>query len=181
MTNCVEWMDLKMKNLKKKKNQTTKLINIKNSIITRKKLLPGQGLYITATILLVIAILLVLLLHICPVKITFHYPCLLKEIFHIYCPGCGGTRAINELMHFHFLKSFLSNPIVIYLAGIYLYYYIGTTLAILYKGRRIFFHAGNWMWIMGLIIIVLNTILRNYLAIKYGIDYLGDIAQYWLK
>ena len=145
----------------------------------RKQLLPGQGWYIASTIFLITAIVFFIILQCYPVTISFHYPCLWKEIMHMYCPGCGGTRAVNELLHFHFIKSFLSNPIVIYLAGVFLYYYVGTTLAVWCKGRRIFFRAGNWIWIAGVSIIVLNTILRNYLAIIYGIDYLGDIASYW--
>lgn len=33
--------------------------------------------------------------------------CSFKTKFHIYCPGCGGTRALKALLQFHPIKSFV--------------------------------------------------------------------------
>ena len=145
----------------------------------KRNLLPGQAFYIAATIFLALGILAVIAAKFVNITISFHYPCVLKEVFHIYCPGCGGTRAVNELLHLHIVQSFLANPIVLYMAGIFLYYYIGTTLAVWCQGRRRFFRGGKWIWVVGIIVFVANVVLRNYLAMVYGIDYLGDIAKYW--
>lgn len=41
--------------------------------------------------------------------------CRFREIYHLYCPGCGGTRAIIELLHMHLLKSLYYNPLPVYL------------------------------------------------------------------
>ena len=45
--------------------------------------------------------------------------CRFSQSFHLYCPGCGGTRAVKHLLHFDLVRSFLSHPIPIY-AGILL-------------------------------------------------------------
>lgn len=41
--------------------------------------------------------------------------CRFREIYHLYCPGCGGTRAMIELLHMHLLKSLYYNPLPVYL------------------------------------------------------------------
>lgn len=40
--------------------------------------------------------------------------CVLLEKYQIYCPGCGGTRAIKALLQGEFIKSFWYHPIVLY-------------------------------------------------------------------
>ena len=42
--------------------------------------------------------------------------CILHDWFHIYCPLCGGTRAVDELLHFHLLGSLRFHPLVIVFA-----------------------------------------------------------------
>ena len=39
--------------------------------------------------------------------------CLLLNLTGYYCPGCGGTRAFENLVHLHLLKSFYYNPVVL--------------------------------------------------------------------
>ncbi|MDP4178320.1 MAG: DUF2752 domain-containing protein [Bacillota bacterium] len=48
--------------------------------------------------------------------------CLFRTIFHLYCPGCGATRATYELIHGNILKALrfnllyvLSIPFMVYL------------------------------------------------------------------
>lgn len=42
------------------------------------------------------------------------FPCLFHFITGLYCPGCGGTRAIRALFHGEILKSFCYHPFVLY-------------------------------------------------------------------
>ena len=46
-------------------------------------------------------------------KITGIPPCLLKELFGLNCPLCGGTRCVNALMHLSIKKAVWYNPMVI--------------------------------------------------------------------
>ena len=38
----------------------------------------------------------------------------------IYCPACGGTRAVISLFHFDLISSIMFNPIVIYFLQLYI-------------------------------------------------------------
>ena len=40
-------------------------------------------------------------------------PCSFKELTHLYCPGCGGTRAVWYLLHGDLLASFRHNILLI--------------------------------------------------------------------
>lgn len=45
-------------------------------------------------------------------------PCPMLQLFGIYCPGCGGTRAVEALLHGHLLQSLWFHPLVPYAAVI---------------------------------------------------------------
>lgn len=60
---------------------------------------------------------------------VYHHPllsalamCPTRLFFHIYCPFCGGTRALILLLHGRFITSFLTNPVTLVLAAVCLYY-----------------------------------------------------------
>lgn len=42
------------------------------------------------------------------------FPCLFHWITGLYCPGCGGTRAIGALLQGQLLKSFCYHPFVLF-------------------------------------------------------------------
>lgn len=106
--------------------------------------------------------------------------CAMKLLFHLYCPGCGGTRAIDAFLHGQLITSFLYNPVILYLACYFLSYYIPATLRI----------AGIWKQklngmvyvyiLIGLLaVIIIHFIVRNLLLVFGGIDYIGECIQYW--
>jgi len=47
--------------------------------------------------------------------------CLIHYYTGYNCPGCGGTRAFDAMIHFHWIKSFLYHPAVLAILGIHLY------------------------------------------------------------
>lgn len=113
-------------------------------------------------------------------EVTFTFmPCILHDIVHIYCPGCGGTRALVALLNFNFIESFLSNPLVIFILIIFSYFYFGILITILKNNGKQYFKFGNWI-IYGLVIILIFTgIIRNIIMVFNGYDYLGDLYRYW--
>ena len=46
-------------------------------------------------------------------KNLIHIPCVFKTISHIPCPGCGLTRAMREVLQFHFSKAVYYNILII--------------------------------------------------------------------
>jgi hypothetical protein len=49
-------------------------------------------------------------------------PCILYTWFHIPCPGCGGTRAVQYLLQGNILDSLRAHPLVLYGVICYLYF-----------------------------------------------------------
>ena len=107
--------------------------------------------------------------------------CYLSEHYHLYCPSCGGTRALKLFVQGHFIKSLLSNPIPVYTAVLVIR--IWTALLIngfTNKGKekpvKVMYQWEMW----GILVVIAGFfILRNVLLVVFGVDYLGDLASYW--
>ena len=108
--------------------------------------------------------------------IPFSY-CGFHDILHLYCPGCGGTRAIDVLFSFRFMDSFLDNPIVLYVAGVGIYYYIAAFYTFVIKrDGKIYYKLPLCLLWIALGIVIGFFVLRNVLLIVWKIDYLGDLT-----
>lgn len=85
--------------------------------------------------------------------------CLIYRYFGIFCPACGGTRAIISLLDFKIKESFFYNPFVIYsLTVSTMYLLVETVNRIFNKNISI-----NWKIFIffGLILLTVNCILQN--------------------
>lgn len=115
--------------------------------------------------------------------ITFHNSdgsCGVKYLFHLYCPGCGGTRAFEYFLHGQFIRSFLYHPFIMYIAVYFLTYYIPSFL----KAIGLYKKTMNYMIyvyiLCGLLaVIIIHFIVRNLLLVYCGIDYIGECLPYW--
>jgi hypothetical protein len=105
--------------------------------------------------------------------------CVLHDIFHLYCPGCGGTRAVMLLARFDIWGALMSNPIVPYFAALYAYLAVRAAVSILRDCDRIFYWSNALTW-MTVLIPVTVFVLRNLLLVFFGIDTLGDLYAYWI-
>ncbi len=56
----------------------------------------------------------------------FALPCLFHQLTGLWCPGCGGQRALHFLLHGQFLTALRHNVLVPFVVagGLYLYYMI---------------------------------------------------------
>lgn len=89
-------------------------------------------------------------------------PCMLLYSTGIYCPGCGGTRAVWELLQGNILKSLYYHPFVPYCALLYGWFMISHTADRLSHRRfSIGLKFRNAYLYVGLGIILLNWSLRN--------------------
>lgn len=111
-------------------------------------------------------------------KLIRNMPCFFKEVTHLYCPGCGGTRSVIALLHFNFKRAFLCNPTVIYVGVMFLWCILGSIIRKI-TGREIKFMKPHlWMLIIGVILFFGFAILRNIMVYQFGYDYLGDLSVY---
>lgn len=96
-----------------------------------------------------------------------YFPCLFRTFTGLYCPGCGGTRAVSALLHGHVLQSFYYHPLVPYAA----FTVPAFLVYILYHKKRN--RSGSPMvWktflFLGLGILIVNFLVKNYLLLVYG-------------
>lgn len=90
-------------------------------------------------------------------------PCPIYTHLGIYCPACGGTRAVISLLNIDLLSSIIFNPIVIYT----LFF---STLYIITELINIIFHKRiniNFKIIIkiGIILLFVNCIIKNIFII----------------
>lgn len=96
--------------------------------------------------------------------------CVLYTYFGLYCPGCGGTRAVISLLHGHPLKSLWYHPLVPYSAFLYGAFMLTHALARLTHNR--YFRGlkfRNWYLYAAIGIVGANWILKNVLLLCWGI------------
>ena len=100
--------------------------------------------------------------------------CKFKEILHMYCPGCGGTRAVYYLLRFNPVRSFISNPVVIVTALILADIDVRCVVAIVKNDEQIFTRFNPKVFFIVPAVLVFNFVLRNLLLYGFSIDLLGD-------
>ena len=106
--------------------------------------------------------------------------CFMHEVLKLYCGMCGGTRALDLLLHGDILGSAKANLMIpiFFLAFIALDIYL--LIVILKDGNLV--NAAMVIFISILILAVLLLIffvVRNILLVKFGIDPLGDLISFY--
>ncbi|MDD6069989.1 MAG: DUF2752 domain-containing protein [Clostridiales bacterium] len=102
-------------------------------------------------------------------------PCALVFFFHIYCPGCGGTRALFSLLHGHILQSLYYNPAVLLGALLILYYEVAVIVTLVKNNGKIYYYRKATLVYIYLVIVFGYAIVRDILLFVPGIDMLGDV------
>lgn len=97
------------------------------------------------------------------------FGCIFRAVTGFYCPGCGGTRALLECAHGHFLRAMWYHPFVVYSLALYLAFMISHTFAKIISGiRGIRFHA--WYLYGALAILIMNWVIKNILYFYAGVE-----------
>ena len=104
--------------------------------------------------------------------------CPLHDYLHLYCPGCGGTRAMVALIRGQLWHSLRCNPLSAYLAAGFLYF-DATALYRIIKSKTPVLRIPLWYWWVLLALAALSFIARNVLLVFFGVDYLGDLLPFW--
>ena len=104
--------------------------------------------------------------------------CILHDWCLLYCPLCGGTRAVSALFRFRFTEAFAANAYVTLLAAVVLVHYVVAWVRLL-RGKERLFRFLPWEWIAAGVLLLLYGVGRNVLMIRFGIDPLGDLGYLW--
>ncbi len=94
--------------------------------------------------------------------------CAFYEKFGIYCPGCGGTRAVNALLHGELWDSFLYHPAVIYAVGIYMTFMTTYSLHLITKGKTRYLRIGYITLVTILAVLLLQWAIKVFLQLEFG-------------
>jgi hypothetical protein len=104
-------------------------------------------------------------------KYYFDVPvCAIYEKTGIYCPGCGGTRAVLAVLRGELLQSLLYHPVVLYTCAMYTLFLVTET------GKRLFscgHPISDRFWKnsirFGLFLLAGHMAVRNLLKFVFGI------------
>ena len=114
--------------------------------------------------------------------IVFHFwpelfSCAFKETFHLYCPGCGGSRAVSRLLSFDIVGSFICFPPLYFAIGAIAELDIRMIAAIIKNDKDILARYRPTAFIIFAAVLIVHFVLRNALLLGLCIDPLGDIIQ----
>ncbi len=168
-------------------------------VLLEKNKRKGQqiGLVVTTAALAVAFLYLVLLYRNREALAFQEEPCAFSRVLHLYCPGCGGTRAVKSLLEGHLIDSLLANPIPLYSIALILRVWVALAHNVVWQRFR---ERGNpqeqqparakpnrtswrimYQWEMwGILVVVAGFfVLRNLALVLLKWDSLGDLVQFW--
>lgn len=95
-------------------------------------------------------------------------PCLFNTLTGIYCPGCGGTRALAAMLQGNLADSLHYHPVVIYGAALYVWYIVSNTIQYISHGKcKIGLkYRRLYVWI-GVAIVLFHTVWKNVMLLLY--------------
>lgn len=106
--------------------------------------------------------------------------CPFHKYLHLYCPGCGGTRAMDAFLQGKFLTSILYHPFIFYVAMVFVYYYIAGAYTFLKKkDGRIYYKIPTWVLVAAVVLLLVFFVIRNVLLVYGKVDFLQDLIVYW--
>lgn len=102
--------------------------------------------------------------------------CFFHDFLFLYCPLCGGTRAVDALLHFRFAEALRCNAYVVLVAVSLL---VADLLAWIrfFRGSVPYFQGKATYWVILAVFLLVFGVARNYLLIAHGFDPLGDLSE----
>lgn len=95
--------------------------------------------------------------------------CWIWKHLHLYCPGCGGTRALIALFHGRFLRALWYHPAFALGVVWWIVYMVSQTIWRL-RGHKGWVLRYSDRWLIGLVLVAgINCVVRNLLLVTLGI------------
>ncbi len=98
--------------------------------------------------------------------------CSFYEMTHLYCPGCGGTRATASLLKLDIISSFKYNAIVPIGFSVFLFYDI-TILKSILKNDTSFFDNHKFMPVLFFVFFLVAYFITRNVFLIFGIDFMA--------
>ena len=105
-----------------------------------------------------------------------YYDCFMNDVLHLYCPLCGGTRAVLSLLRLDLAAALRYNLGVFLLLPLALLLELRALRLLYTKGQGAFFPP--WVRRFAVVYFVTYGVLRNT-ALMLGVDLLRDQTAYW--
>jgi hypothetical protein len=96
-----------------------------------------------------------------PAKSHFLPPCMFHEMTGLNCPGCGGTRAVHQLLHGHVLAALHMNAFGVLVAIPFAAWFFGSWFVSEMTGRKFVINVSVRAAVVLAVAAVLFGILRN--------------------
>ena len=112
-------------------------------------------------------------------ELTRYVPgCFVHDLCFLYCPLCGGTRAVAALLRLEFTEALRCNAFVVMAVLSVVVMDVVALVRLIRKKERLL-PLPSWSWIPYVALLLLYAVLRNYLMIAHGYDPTGDLGFIW--
>jgi hypothetical protein len=92
---------------------------------------------------------------------SFYPRCPFYALTHHYCPGCGATRAVTELLHGHVAAALHFNAAVTLLMPVLLWYFGRMYWTAVREDRIKWPQVPEWSWRAALAFVLLFAVARD--------------------
>lgn len=99
-------------------------------------------------------------------------PCMFHTITGLYCPGCGGTRAVKSLLQGDLRMSVQYHPLILYIAAVAIAEVISLAISRIFHRPELYIRRYSTAVFVGAGIVVLNWLFKNYMLMFRGVDLL---------
>ena len=96
-----------------------------------------------------------------PQEYPFYPRCPFYALTHHYCPGCGATRAIAELLHGHVAAALHFNAAVVVIMLLLLWYFGVMYWTAVREDRVVWPRVPEWSWKTALACVLLFAVIRD--------------------
>ena len=138
--------------------------------------------YISGLIILLIQVTAIFVINRYSININdYIMPCTLNHLTGLYCPGCGGTRALRYLLGGRILTSLYYNPIVAYVFFPWIWVLVTQTI-LRFRNKHDLHNTGilslriihpmtvrPWYIFTGIIILIAQCIIKNMLFLFWAV------------
>lgn len=104
--------------------------------------------------------------------------CIFHKVTGLYCPGCGGTRAVILFFRGEWLRSIMYHPMVMYLFVAFLYIFTRYSIIAYQKKHNKKAHPYRpspwWLW-GALVVLCINFAIKNIALLYFHTDLLQPL------